>query len=84
MTLKKIPDLLKLNIRTKSLNPNTTSQGVIFPAGLQVLPIGNLGISQEIQPKCLSVLSKIRYFKLLFVHFFGPNGGILFEKNYFS
>ena len=34
-------------------------QAVTFPMGLRVLPTGNLGISQEIQPKCLSVLSTI-------------------------
>ena len=34
------------------------SQGVTFPAGLWVLPAGNLGISQEIQPKCPVVPSK--------------------------
>ena len=34
-------------------------QGVTFPAGLRVLPAGNLGISQEIQPKCLVVPPQI-------------------------
>ena len=27
-------------------------QGVTFHAGLQILPVGNLGISQKIQPMC--------------------------------
>ena len=34
-------------------------QGVTFPAGLRVLPAGNLEISQEIQIKCPVVSSKI-------------------------
>ena len=37
----------------------TKMQGVTFPAGLRVLPAGNLGISHEIQPMCLVIPSKI-------------------------
>ena len=54
-------------------------QGVTFPAGQRVLPAGNLGTSQEIQPKSPVGPSKIvldgekRYFKLLYVHLFGPS-----------
>ena len=34
-------------------------QGVTFPAGLRVLPTGNLRVSQELQPKCPVGLSNI-------------------------
>ena len=36
-----------------SSNDESFSQGVTFHTGLRLLPAGNLGISQEIKPKCL-------------------------------
>ena len=40
-------------------NEKLRKQGAAFPAGLRVLPTGNLGISQEIQPKLSIVPSTI-------------------------
>ena len=64
------------------------NQGVTFPAGLWVFfPPEIWGSLRKFNPSVLLFRQKLcqrweRYFKLLYIQFDGPSGGILFEEQH--